>query len=99
MKLPSLKPQTVAILAGAGVVLYLALRFGSAAKQAAADAAQVGGGLLTGENIITGTARTDAYHGAGVLGTLGAAADQMSGGTLSKLGEWLGGKAADWTGN
>lgn len=90
MKLPNLKPSTVAIMAGAGVVLFLALRFGKAATQAAGQAVDYGGGLLTGDNNIVSGARTDAYQGAGVLGTLGAATDRISGGNLSAWGEKLG---------
>lgn len=58
-------------------------------------------GALSGDNTLTRTAtnskgeQTTAYAGAGVLGTLGAAANKISGGTLATFGEWLGGKAAD----
>lgn len=45
---------------------------------------------------ITGAARTDAYKEKGPIGTLAAATDIASGGTLSRVGEYLGGKAADW---
>lgn len=61
------------------------------------------GGLVTGNNAITqnqtdaqGNAVT-AYQGAGVAGTLGAAANSASGGILSSIGEWIGSKVADVT--
>jgi hypothetical protein len=37
------------------------------------------------------------YAGAGVVGTLGNVTNQVSGGVLSSLGDWIGGKAYDWT--
>ena len=47
-------------------------------------------GIATGNNALTeGTP----YEGAGILGTLGAATNELSGGTLQRFGEWLGGKA------
>jgi hypothetical protein len=36
------------------------------------------------------------YEGAGVVGTLGNGANQLSGGGLQNLGEWIGGTLADW---
>lgn len=45
---------------------------------------------------ITGAARTDAYKDKGPIGTLAAATDIASGGVLSKTGEYIGGKLADW---
>lgn len=59
------------------------------------------GGLVSGNNAITQN-QTDgagqpvtAYQGAGVAGTLGAAANSASGGYFASIGEWIGGKAAD----
>jgi hypothetical protein len=63
----------------------------------------VAGGLVTGNNVITANQTdasgqpVDAYQGAGVLGTLGAATNSASGGILASIGEWIGGKAADLT--
>ena len=37
------------------------------------------------------------YEGAGVVGTLGNAANQVSGGVLADFGSWLGGKVYDIT--
>jgi hypothetical protein len=54
-------------------------------------------GLVTGNNTFTENARTDAYRGEGILGTLGAATDNATGGVFSRFGEWLGGKAYDLT--
>lgn len=45
---------------------------------------------------VTGAARTDAYKDKGPIGTLAAATDIVSGGILSKTGEYIGGKLADW---
>lgn len=99
MKLPTLQPSTVAILAAAGVAGFLLLRWGSAigegVKAAATGSVDVVGGLASGRNVITGSARTDAYEGAGILGTLGAATDTVLGGAPSRVGEWLGGKVYD----
>lgn len=54
------------------------------------------GGLFTGDNDLTRNA-TDAdgkavtaYQGAGVVGTLGAATNAVSGGYLASFGSWLG---------
>ena len=62
-------------------------------RKTVTDVAQGAGGLVSGNNAITKSARTDAYQNAGIVGTLGAAADNASGGLLSKTGEALG----SWT--
>jgi hypothetical protein len=98
MKVPKLEANTVLILAAAGVALIVIMQAGKAAKEVVTGAADLGGGLLTGNNSITAGARSSAYQGAGIFGTLGAAADRTSGGILSQAGEWLGGKIADWNG-
>lgn len=88
--------KTALVLAAAGGAVYVVYRV----KQSIANLPPLGdmaAGVWSGNNAITESARTDAYQGAGVLGTLGAAADNVSGGTLSRFGEWLGGKAYDWT--
>lgn len=66
-----------------GVVYYLG-------RKTVADVASGVGGVVSGNNAITeGTA----YEGAGILGTVGAAANAASGGffetTGSKLGGWV----------
>jgi hypothetical protein len=106
MKAPAidLDVTTVAIIAVAAVVGIVLLRklpsageVWNGATDVAFHTADAAAGVLTGNNVITQTARTDAYQGAGVIGTLGAATDQVFGGTLSRFGEWLGGKTYDWT--
>jgi hypothetical protein len=71
-----------------GLVIYL---LWNKIGKTAGDAADGVGGLLTGKNGITKAARTDAYQGAGILGTLGAAVDNTLGGLPSRTGEALGG--------
>lgn len=92
-----LDPSTVAIVAAAVVGGFLLWKVGRAVPQTVQDAADMAGGLLTGNNAITQGARTDAYQNAGILGTLGAATDRLSGGVLSRFGEWLGDKTYDLT--
>lgn len=64
---------------------------------------KVGAGLVTGNNALTQSAtdgagrRVTAYEGAGVVGTLGAAANAASGGYLASFGQWLGNAAYDLT--
>ena len=80
----------VAVVVGA-VVLYAAYR---AITSAGSKAASAAGGLLTGNNSLTaGTP----YAGDGVAGTLGAAANSVSGGGLADIGSWIGGKLFDLT--
>lgn len=101
MKALNLNPTTVAILAAAGVAALVLMRWGDkiaeGAGEAAGAAVDMTTGVLTGNNRVTQTARTTAYEGAGILGTLGAATDQILGGAPSRVGEWLGGKVYDWT--
>lgn len=104
VKLPDLDTTTVAILAVAGVVGFLLWRklpsaseIWNGATDVAMNTADTVAGVATGNNAITRSARTDAYQGAGVLGTLGAATDQLSGGLLSRFGEWLGDTTYDLT--
>ena len=103
-KLPDLDVTTVAILAAAAVVGVVLLRklpsaagIWSGAQEVAFHTVDTVAGLATGNNVITQTARTDAYQGAGIFGTLGAATDHVLGGAPSSVGEWLGGKLYDWT--
>lgn len=88
-------PSTLTVQIGLGIVAvgvgYLLLRKGL----------DVGGGLITGNNVITENAtnsdgeKVTAYQGAGVIGTLGATFNAASGGTLATFGQWLGDKAYD----
>jgi len=87
-----------------GLVAYLIYRAVSAdVKKLASAGADVVGGTLSGNNAITQGARdwngnpVDAYQGHGVLGTLGAGANAVSGGAFSSIGDWIGGKIADLT--
>lgn len=87
-----MKTETIAALAVIGVVtLYVTT------KAAAAAAVDFGAGIATGNNAITAGARTNAYQGAGIFGTLGAATDAVFGGLLSQAGETLGGWIYDTT--
>ena len=94
----ALKPSTqlAIIVGGVCVLAYLAYRVVPKIGEAA-------GGLVSGDNAITNNQtnasgeKTIAYVGAGVLGTLGAAANTASGGVLASVGEWLGGKVYDLT--
>lgn len=83
--------ELILIGLGALAVVYFGGKF----------ALKTAGGLVSGNNVITqnqtnaaGQAVT-AYQGAGVFGTLGAAANSASGGYLSSFGETLGGWAFD----
>ena len=91
-------PLTHGALAGIGVlVLWIPIRIVIWAVR------EDGRGLVSGDNAITNNQtnasgeKTTAYVGAGVLGTLGAAANTASGGVLASVGEWLGGKVYDLT--
>lgn len=74
------------LLIGAAVVFVggvLAWKLSNVAE----EAVDTVGGVLTGENELTeGTP----YEGAGVLGSLGAATNAISGGALQSIGEWTG---------
>ena len=58
-------------------------------------------GIVTGDNALTRGATNaagepvTAYVGAGPVGTVGAAANKVSGGWLATAGEWLGGVASE----
>lgn len=70
-----------------GVVYFLVRQL---AKDAGAVAGAVGReayGLATGSNVLTnGTP----YQGAGIVATPAAIVNDLSGGTLQRLGEWIG---------
>lgn len=102
MKAPALSPTTWAILAGAAVLGVFLMRQGENVAQGVervyndlggvmTGTVDMASGLLTGNNPVTQGARTDAYEGAGILGTMGAATDRILGGVPSKVGESLGG--------
>lgn len=89
MSAPSLpRAELLAVLVGLGVAAYLLPKLG---------------GIFSGHNSLTTTAtnaagdRVSAYEGAGVVGTVGAAANAASGGYLATLGQWLGGAVFDLT--
>src|SRR5690606_25098834 len=78
--------QDPLVLAGAAALLLWVAY--SLVRKTVVDTVKGAGGLLTGNNSITeGTA----YEGKGILGTLGGAADSITGGLLSKGGEWIAG--------
>lgn len=85
MKFPTLSAsaQGYAVLIGAGTIAVIVL-FSYFRKQAK-DAADALGDINEGTP----------YAGAGVVGTIGNVTDQASGGVLSGIGEWIGGKLAD----
>lgn len=92
-----LDPSTVAIIAAAGVIGFLLWSKLPTVGEAVNTTADMAGGVLTGNNAITQGARTNAYEGAGVLGTVGAATDRILGGVPSRVGESLGGWLYDLT--
>lgn len=73
-----------------GVVYYLG-------RKTVKDVAAAAGGIVSGNNAITQNQtnaageKVTAYEGRGVVGTLGAAVNSVSGGTLASLGEKIGG--------
>lgn len=73
----------IAIAIGFGAIYFLLGKVGEVAG-AAVDAVK---------NVNEGTD----YEGAGAVGTLGNAANQLSGGVLADFGSWLGGKVFDMT--
>lgn len=79
MNLPKLDTTALVLLLAAGGVAWLAWR-GSRLVETATNAA--------GQPVT-------AYAEAGVLGTLGAAANAASAGTLASLGQWIGSTAYD----
>lgn len=64
-----------------------------AGKKAVDAAVDTGKGIATGNNALT---KGTSYEGAGIVGTLGAAANEASGGFLEKLGSSIGGTLYDW---
>jgi hypothetical protein len=86
---PNKAPGWIALGVVGGVLLYVIYRAGKVAVTQAA-------GLVTGNNAITQNqtdasgAPVTAYQGAGVAGTLGAAANSASGGVFASIGDWIG---------
>lgn len=76
------------VIALAGLVGIAYWVYTKAKAEAAAAASAVA-------NVNKGTA----YEGSGVVGTLGNAANQASGGVLQSIGESIGGKLFDWFGD
>jgi|SRR5882672_3899165 len=102
--------QNPLMLAGAGVLIIGGLYyFGKKAivdtaagvTAVVTAAAETIAGVATGDNAITRAATNaegvpvSAYEGAGILGTLGAATNAVSGGVLASAGESLGGWVYD----
>lgn len=64
---------------------------------------RVGAGILSGDNALTNNAKdaqgnvVDAYKGVPIVGTLGAAANEVSGGWFASAGGWLGRTVYDLT--
>jgi hypothetical protein len=91
MKLPDLgKLEGAGLLVGLGVAAFILYKVGGTL-----------GGLLSGKNSLTKNA-TDwngnpvtAYDSVPVLGTLGAAANAVTGGALASVGEAIGSVAFD----
>jgi hypothetical protein len=77
---------------------------GTAIADGVATTVDAAGGVLTGNNTVTQSATnaagdaTTAYQGAGIVGTVGAATNAVSGGVLASMGEAIGGKLFDWFG-
>ena len=87
----ALTDKQVKYLGAAAVVgVFVLYVLGRKAVEAAVD---TGKGIVTGDNALT---KGTAYEGAGVAGSIGAAADAASGGVLSDLGSKIGIGLYDW---
>lgn len=92
------KQSPVSLAIGAAVILGVLYVVGRAAVT---EVAGVAAGIATGDNVITRNQsnaageKVTAYEGAGVVGTLGGAANSISGGALASIGETIGGWAFD----
>jgi len=87
MKAYLAKQNPLMLAAGVALVIGVVYFLGGKTLKAAA---QIAGGIVSGNNALTeGTV----YQGAGILGTLGSAANEASGGffetTGSKIGGWV----------
>lgn len=81
-----LKKQNPLMLAGAALLLVAGLYYFG--KKALGDVADVADGIVSGNNALT---KDTVYEDTGIFGTLGAATNEASGGTLEKAGEVVGG--------
>lgn len=68
------------------VVYYVGKKVAGAAVAAGGAVVDAAGGVLSGNNRLT---QGTPYEGTGVLGTAGAAANTVSGGSLQKVGDWI----------
>jgi hypothetical protein len=73
-------------LVAVAVVYYIGKHVISGAVAAGGAVADAAGGVLSGNNRLT---QGTPYEGDGVLGTLGAATNTVSGGALQSIGEWF----------
>lgn len=89
-----MKEETL-IYAGIGLAAVAVIYYvGSKAVDAAAGIASGNNSLTQNQTDLSGE-KTTAYEGKGVIGTLGAGFNTLSGGTLASLGETLGSWAFD----
>lgn len=89
MKAGKLLDNPIQLAIGVGIVAGIIYFLG---RKVITEAAAVAGGVISGNNALTtGTP----YAGGGVAGTLGAAVNQASGGSLQSIGEALGSWAFD----
>lgn len=79
------------LMLAAGVVLVIGVVY-YLGRKTLNDVATTAGGVLSGNNALT---QGTAYEDAGVLGTLGAAANEASGGFLESTGRRIGGWVYD----
>lgn len=96
-----LTPGAVAVGVGVLVGGFLLWRASQVAGKVAGDVVDTAAGIMTGNNAMTQNQtdaegiKTTAYEGAGILGTLGAAANSVSGGWFASAGSWIGTNAYD----
>ena len=96
MNAADLSPKTVAVVLVAIVGGFLLWKGSKVAGDAINAATDVAAGIVTGDNALTRNATdasgapVSAYQGAGIVGTVGAATNAASGGTLASFGSWLG---------
>lgn len=101
------KEAEIVVAVGAvGLVAFFAYEIVQLLRTTTKAAEEVGKqavGLVTGDNFITQNQHTldgeeeTAYQGKGVLGTLGAATNSVSGGGFASIGESVGGWIFDLT--
>ena len=88
-------------IVGAAIVAGLVFGFYAVGRKVITEAGDAVGGVISGNNPITENQTdadgnpTDAYQGAGVVGTVGAVANSASGGVLATIGQDLGQWAFD----